>query len=276
MLLSIIQKTSEKRPHRTILAMKKALFIKFIIAACISLTMFGAAFAQENNQPKLKNQQLIDEEKIPSVVRHLPDWEAAQNRAVYTKNTDDLRKTLGERPVFDLIILGGGVEAVTAPYPQGKLLIVEYPTPQASIDADAQFKQRLQESPPTPPVYYRRIGNYNAFVFDASDEPAANALLDEVKYDKTVQWLGENPLPAIRAEREFAIMTGDIFLSTVIVVVVGFGSTLLAGILIGLIFYYIREQKRATTQIFTDAGGMTRLNIDGLTADVLPERLLKE
>lgn len=257
--------------------MKKALFIKILMTIFVSIAAFGGVFAQANSAPKLKNQEIIDEERFPALIRHLPDWENAQNRAVYTKNTDDLRKALGERPIFDLIVLGGGIEAVTAPYPQGKLLIIEYPTPQASIDANTQFTQRLAENPPNPPIYYRRIGNYSAFVFDAGDEPAANALLDEVKYEKTVQWLGENPMPAIRAEREFAIMTGDIFLSTVIVVVLGFGSTILVGIAVGLFFFYIREQKRATTQIFTDAGGMTRLNLDGLTPDVIvPERLLKE
>jgi hypothetical protein len=206
----------------------------------------------------------------------MPDSASVRNSATYTKNTDDLRRTLGERPIFDLIQLGGGIEAVTAPYPQGKLLIVEYPTPQVSLDADEKFRQRLAENPPSPPIFYRRIGNYSAFVFDAGDEPAANALLDRVQYPKTIQWLDENPLPGLRAEREFAIQTGDLFLSTVIMVVVGFGSTILAGVLVGLLFYYIREQKRATTQIFTDAGGMTRLNIDGLTAEAPHGRLLNE
>ena len=256
--------------------MKRALFIKIFISICLCLTTAGGVFAQSDTAPKVTNPEVIEDDKTPSVVKNLPDAENVRNRAVYTKNTDDLRKALGERPIFDLIQLGGGIEAVTAPYPQGKLLIVEYPTPQASIDADAQFAQRLKDSPPTPPVYYRRIGNYSAFVFDASDEPAANALLDRVQYPKTIQWLGENPLPAIRREREFAIQTGDLFLSTVIFVVVAFGSTILAGLIVGFIFFYIREQKRATMQIFTDAGGMTRLNIDGLTVTEPHERLLTD
>ncbi|MET0754167.1 MAG: hypothetical protein ABWZ66_12375 [Pyrinomonadaceae bacterium] len=249
--------------------MKRALFIKFIISICISLAAFGNVFAQANKI-------ILEADQTPILIKHLPDWEAVQNRAAYTQSTDDLRKSLGERPIFDLIVLGNGIEAVTAPYPQGKLLIVEYPTPQASTDANAQFTQRLTENPPNPPIYYRRIGNYSAFVFDASDETAANALLDQIKYEKVVQWLGENPMPAIRAEREFAIMTGDIFLSTVIVVVLGFASTILAGLAVGLVFYYIRDQKRATTHIYTDAGGMTRLNLDGLTPETAADRLLKE
>jgi hypothetical protein len=229
-------------------------------------------FAQNSNS----NSTVSVENKIPVLVKHLPDWENTRNGAIYILNGEDLRKSLGERAVFDLISPGNGIEAAAATYPQGKLLIVEYPTPQASIDADAQFKQRMAETGSNPPVYYRRIGNYSAFVFDASDEAGANALLDGVKYEKYVQWLGENPMPQIRAEREFAIMTGDIFLSTVIVVAFGFGSTVLVGVLIGLFFFYLREQKRATTHIFTDAGGMTRLNLDGLTSESLNDKLLKD
>jgi hypothetical protein len=252
--------------------MKRAFTIRIFVSICLC-ALFGLnIFAQNNNS----NPAVSEQDKIPVLVKHLPDWENTRNSATYILNAEDLRKSLGERVVFDLINPGNGIEAVTAPYPQGKLLIVEYPTPQASSDADALIKQRLAEIASNPAIYYRRIGNYSAFVFDASDETAANALLDQVKYEKTVQWLGENPMPQIRAEREFAIMTGDIFLSTVIVVVVGFGSTVIAGIIAGLLFFYVREQKRATTHIFTDAGGMTRLNLDGLTPDVVPERLLKD
>lgn len=265
-----------KFPNGAILSMNRALFIKFIITICVSLTALGSVFAQADKAPKVTDPQVMEDEKTPSVLKHLPDFENIRNRAIYTRSVDDLRGALGERPVFDLIQLGGGVEAATASYPQGKLLVVEYPTPQASIDADAQFVQRLKETPPTPPIYYRRIGNYSAFVFDAGDEPAANALLDRVQYPKTIQWLGENPLPALRAEREMGIQLGDMFLSTVILIVVGFGSTILAGLVVGLVFFYIREQKRATTQIFTDAGGMTRLNIDGLTVTEPHDRLLKD
>lgn len=252
--------------------MKRAWIIRIFIFICVGAIFSSAIFAQNNNS----NSAISEQGKIPVLIKHLPDWENIRNSAAYILNGDDLRKALGERSVFDLINPGNGVEAVTASYPQGKLLIVEYPTPQASIETDALIKQRLTEIGQDPPIYYRRIGNYNAFVFDATDEAAANALLDQVKYEKYVQWLGENPMPQILAEREFAIGMGELFLSTVIFIAVGFGSTVLAGIIAGLLVFYIREQKRATTHIFTDAGGMTRLNLDGLTPEALNERLLKD
>jgi len=46
------------------------------------------------------------------------------------------------------------------------------------------------------------------------------------------------------------------------------------GIAVGYIFFYLRDGKRSNTYAYTDAGGMTRLNLDGFTPDIVPERLL--
>lgn len=244
--------------------MKKAWFIKILILICAFSAVISA---QPTKSPQINSQEIDESDGIPVLIKHLPDWENTRNRATYILNADDLRKSLGERPVFDLIDFTGGAEAVTAPYDAGKLLIVEFNSPETSVETDTQIKQRLAENPPSPPIFYRRIGNYNAFVFDATDESAANALLDQIKYEKTVQWLGKNPYAQERAERNYLIATGDLILSTVLAIVLGFGSTILTGLIIGVIFFYIRGHKRAQTQLYTDAGGMTRLNLDGLTPD---------
>ena len=94
----------------------------------------------------------------------------------YIDNRTDLAKALGERSVLELISFEGGTEAVTADYDEGKLLIVEYSTPQFSIDADNRIKQFLTENPQDPPVYSRRVGNYEVFVFDAASESKADSL----------------------------------------------------------------------------------------------------
>jgi hypothetical protein len=239
-------------------------------------TAGGSVFGQTNSSTQTKNQKVAEADKIPVIIKHLPDWENVRARANHILNANDLRQSLGERPVFDLINFEGGTEAVTAPYDQGKLLIVEYPTPQASIDADAQIKQRLTEIGQNPPIFYRRIGNYNVFVFDATDETSANALLDQIKYEKIVQWLDEAPILADRAEREFAIGIGDVFLSTVIFVAAGLGVMLLLGTITGLVFYYVREQRRSAMPVFSDAGGMIRLNLDELTSPISSGKLLNE
>ena len=46
------------------------------------------------------------------------------------------------------------------------------------------------------------------------------------------------------------------------------------GIGTGFLFYNLREQKRRLVPNFTDAGGMTRLNLDGFTPDIEPKGLL--
>jgi len=254
--------------------MKRAWFIKITVSFCVLLAAAFGAFAQANSSPQVKNQKVSEADKIPVLIRNLPDWENTRSRANYILNTDDLRKSLGERPVFDLIKFESGAEAVAAPYNQGKLLIVEYPTPQISVDADAHITQRLTEIGRNPPIFYRRIGNYNTFVFDAPDEASANALLDQVKYEKTVQWLDEAPVIQDRLERELAIGIGDVFLSTLIFVLVGLGVMLFLGTTVGLIFYYVREQKRSSVPVFSDAGGMIRLNLDEITSPISSGKFL--
>ena len=252
--------------------MRIAWFIKILVLICVFSAVISA---QPNNSSQINSQEIDESDGIPVLIKHLPDWENTRNRATYILNADDLRKSLGERPVFDLIDFTGGAEAISAPYDAGKLLIVEYNSPENSIETDLQIKQKLIQNPPNPPIFYRRIGNYNAFVFDATDESAANALLDQIKYEKTVQWLGKDPYAQARAERNYLMATGDLLISTVLTIVLGFGSTILMGLIIGVIFFYIRGQKRSQTQLYTDAGGMTRLNIDGLTPDISPDKLLK-
>jgi len=42
------------------------------------------------------------------------------------------------------------------------------------------------------------------------------------------------------------------------------------------LFYLIREKKRSRLSTFTDAGGMTRLNLDGFTPDITPKGYLSD
>ena len=256
--------------------MKKIVFTKFLILAGIILLAIGGVFAQTANNSQIKSQELSEGDGIPVLTKHLPDWENAQKRSAYILNKTDLQKAIGDRQPLDLIDFTGGTEAVTAPYPQGRLLIVEYTSPQSSVEADNQIKQRLAESAPNPPVVYRRTGNYNIFVFDAADESAANALIDEIKYEKTVQWLGTDPYAVLRAERAYLNNAASLFLSTVMAIAGGIGLAVLAGLIVGIIFFYVRNQRRAGMEAFSDAGGLTRLNLDELTPSILPDKFLKD
>ena len=241
--------------------------------ALLTLMLSLSVLGQSVGAVEYKSQEVSEIDGIPVLIKHLPDWETAQGRATFALNTEKLKDALGQRPVLDDIDFTAGTEAVTAPYEAGKLLIVEYSSPQASIEADTLFTTRLNELGETGTLY-RRIGNYNVFIFDAVDLAAANALIEQVKYEKQIHWLGDNPF-RISAERAFVLTTADLFLSTVMVIVIGIGLAIFGGIVAGYLFYYLREHKRSQFATFSDAGGMTRLNLDGYTPDISPERLLE-
>ena len=114
------------------------------------------------------------------------------------------------------------------------------------------------------------------FVFDAPDESTAKKLLDEVKYEQVVQWLGENPNILKEAEKRYINTTLGVLISVLkasgYALILCFG---LGGLVGGLLFSYRRSHQR--DQAYSDAGGMLRLNLDDLTgAETNPARLLRE
>ncbi len=250
------------------------LLIEFVFLAAIFFSV-SAIFAQKGATPPTVTEVIMVEE-IPPIIKHLPDWKNVRDRAVYITSKEDLQESLGGRPGFDLISFEGGTEAVTASYDDGKLLIVEYTTPQFSIDADNRVKQYFETNQSSPPTYFKRVGNYEVFVFDAADETAARDLIDQVKYEKTVQWLGKDPYLYQKAERAYLKMTSEVFISSFISIALGIGFAVSSGIGLGFLIFYLRKQKRDAMRSFSDAGGMVRLNLDELTSDFSTDRLLKD
>jgi hypothetical protein len=213
---------------------------------------------------QVKSQEVSEIDGLPVLLKHLPDHERMSARALFVTNINELRNIVGDEPVLDAVDFPIGTEAVSAVYPQGRLVIVEYTNPLLSSEVDARIHQHIASVPGSQFVY-RRIGNYNAFVFGPSDLGEAGALLDEIKYEKTVQWLGEDPFLLQKLERYMVTTSRDIAISTVLWIALVLGSALLTGIASGLIFFRFREQKRLNRSAFSDAGGLTRLNLDGLS-----------
>lgn len=244
----------------------------------ISLSLLTAALmpvsAAAQAEPQYESQEVSEIDGIPVLIKHLPEWESVRSQTVFTADPADLKTALGERTVLDQIEFIPGTEAVTAPYPAGKLLIIEFASPQVSAETDAKVKEFLTAAGDTTTAY-RRIGNYNVFVFDPPDQASANALIDQVKYEKKTQWLGKNPF-VINAERAFVLTTSDIFLSTAMAIVFGMGGAVIVGIFAGYIFFYFRDGKRSKMRTFSDAGGMTRLNLDGYTPEIVSRKMLGE
>ena len=230
-----------------------------LLSAVFLGVIFGGTtlFAQQ-----AQSQEISDADGQPVLLLHLPDYESVRAGAHFTADKNNLKATVAD-PIIDLVEFWPGTEAVTAVYPEGRLVIVEYTNPQSSTEMDTRIQQHLTTT--QSPIVYRRIGNYNAFVIGSTDPVAANALLDKVKYQKTVQWLGEDPYILKRLERYMVSTSRDIMISTVLVIVFGLGGSVLAGIAAGFIFYRLRDQKRAHRTAYSDAGGLTRLNLDGLS-----------
>lgn len=218
------------------------------------------------------------ENAIPVLVKHLPQWETAQDRARYAVSLRTLEEAAGKRPVFEALSFDEGAEAVTADYGAARLVIVEFTTPQVAASIDERIRERIRQlsenGQPVPSVY-RREGNYSVFVFDAPDETAATQLSNAVKYEQRVQWLGENPFLFEAARQHQTQQAVSLILG--IAKSIGFFVALClaaGGIVGGIAFLHRRTQQRAAAESYSDAGGMLRLNLDEMTKESDPSRLL--
>ncbi|MBA3352204.1 MAG: hypothetical protein H0U23_07245 [Blastocatellia bacterium] len=242
----------------------KLLILGLPIMLLGSILLIAGAPAGVAQQPPVKSQEISEIDGEPVLLKHLPDYDRVRTGAALLSDKADLVRLIPTELVLDTLEFPFGTEAATVDYPQGKLLIVEYTNPQVSVEVDAGVQQFLAANPDSRFIY-RRIGNYNAFVFGTRDAVAAGELLDQVKYEKMVQWLGDDPYLLKRLERYMLTTSRDVMLTTVFVILGGLGTALLAGIAAGFIFFQIRDQKRVSRAAFSDAGGLTRLNLDGLS-----------
>ena len=217
------------------------------------------------------------EAEIPSLVKHLPGWPGIQDRTRYLLNHDEVRGVFSNQNVIDSLNFATGTEAAVANYDGSKLLLIEFKTPQLASDNDARIVARIQELRnlgQAVPSAYRRVGNYSVFVFDASNEQAANQLIDQVQYQQVVQWLGRNPTLYDKAANDFTRTTLGVFIAVVKasgLVIIG---SLAVGGLLGTLLFRARRKQQRMAQAYSDAGGMLRLNIDELNATHDPARLL--
>jgi Family of unknown function (DUF6599) len=215
------------------------------------------------------------EGEIPVLVKHLPNWEVAQRQAVYAVTSDLLTRAVPNQPILGEIGFAGGTEAVVAKYGQSQLLVVEFTTPQFSIDNDQRIWTKIDElkkkGDPVPTAY-RRVGNYSVFVFNAPDEKTANALIDQVKYEQVVQWLGDDPHLYERLQRYFAQTSAGVFVAVLKSSGLSLLFCLAAGALIGTMLFRRRRAQRAAA--YSDAGGSVRLNLDDLTGPIASRHLL--
>jgi len=233
----------------------KKLSLQILLLFAVSISVFGQS-------PDYKSQEVSDTDGVPVLLKHLPDWETVKGQAKITNNIDEVRSDFGNAGVLSGIDLNGGAEAAYASYGDARLLLIEYPTPQGSVAADAAIQSAIGGS---AGVVYKRIGNYNAIVFGASDPVAAEALLGKIEYGKSVQWLGEDPFYLDRFGRYVALTGRDVAISTILFILGIFATAIMIGVGVGYAFFRVRENERAHRTAYSDAGGLTRLNLDELS-----------
>lgn len=251
--------------------MRASSFLKSLITCSLALLCYATAAAQE----------FIDlgggeSDGIPPIVKHLPDWERVRESATYAVKLPVLQRAVPGEPVLEVVPFVGGTEAVAADYgAAGRVVIVEYSTPQLAADADARVNARINElraAQQSVPTVYQRKGNYSVFVFGASDEAAARELADRVHYEKDVRWLGDNPHINERIERANRLwlnMSASVLLNSV--KAAGYAIALCFGVG-GLLGAFVFRRRRAEANLsarYSDAGGMMRLNLDENTRKML-------
>ena len=209
---------------------------------------------------------------IPPLVKHLPGWQSGNLRSLYAVSATGLKANVPNQPVFDAISFEGGVEAASASYGASRLVIIEFNTPQLATDNTARILAKIQElrsQGQAAPTVYRRVGNYAVFVFDAPTPEAANQLIDQVRYQQVVQWLGENPFSLEKATREFTETTLGVFVS----VVKASGLALVTCLAVGgcsVRCCLERDERSSIREAYADSDAMLRLNLDELTWNPIP------
>jgi hypothetical protein len=205
---------------------------------------------------------------IPPLVKHLPDPEKSESSAVYFSKFDTPGLIVPGQAVLTALDTHRDADAVVARVGQSKVLIVEFNTPQLATDNDQRIIAKIHElwnQGQPAPTAYRRVGNYSVMVFDAPDQKTANDLIDQVKYEQVVQWLGENPNILKEAQRRYVDTTLGVFIAVLKASGFALVGCLGAGGLIGALLFSRRRSQQRQVEAFSDAGGMLRLNLDELT-----------
>lgn len=248
------------------------LFSKLILLSL--LLLLAAPFAAQVPNTPVSQETSEDDDKLPVLVKHLPDWESKRAEAKYFVDAAEFRSFFSARRITENLDFFPGTEAVFAKYPEGELLIVEYSTPQAAAAVNKAVIEKASSSGDY--FIYRRIGNYSVFLFDPTDEPAGNKLLGNIKYTKIVTWPFGDPKPYFARERAFIEEASNLFVGTMLFILTGLGTALLIGGVAGYVYFLNADRRRVARGAYSDAGGLTRLNIDGLTSNVISDNLLDE
>jgi len=147
---------------------------------------------------------------------------------------------------------------------------VEYHTPEFATDEMSRITDFVGSLPEVEQkeIVFKRAGNYVVAATGVTDREFAEGLINSIQYPYTVKWL-RNPLWPVndpfRTQKAAQMLLSTfgllgLILMTVLIVGTVFGAT---------VFLKRRKQQR---EVFSDAGGMLRLDIEPFVLALPPKR----
>jgi hypothetical protein len=220
---------------------------------------------------KLDPSEIATAKQLPMVIRSLPPGSLSLRTARYFIGPQALAR-ITQRDVSQYMFYPDfGTEMVLATYEHAKgqmtLMITEYHTPQQASEALKRVQQHREGLPAAEKaeVYVNRQGNFIVEVRNFKELIYAEAVAKEVKYEYGVKWLNDvlPPVPKTNFNTE-ARKTGELLVSVMGIIGIGMTSALVLGIGFGFTIFYLRRRNNQQGVGFSSAGGMMRLNLDGI------------
>jgi hypothetical protein len=218
------------------------------------------------------------EGELPSLPLHLPEADKIADSEKYIVGPAAFARLKTFSELKDAIKFEDGVEVTTADYRNGGgqmgLIIVEFFTPQLASDGHARIQDLFNALPQSEKErrILKRVGNYVVAMSPVQDMTAAQNIAGQIKYQKKIFWAGKKFTDIPLAFRPADPLATEEGMRTVQIMVRSFywmGAMILSALLIGLfagisLFRWKRYRRRklGTDDLFSDAGGTVRLNLD--------------
>lgn len=221
---------------------------------------------------------LLPSSDLPLLPTYLPEQNKLQASEIYIVGPEAITKIPALSNLKEAIDFTGGTHAATADYSNGggrmSVILIEFQSPQFATDGLAKIQQHFNLLSPEEQKrrLLRRVGNYAVEAVNVIDQKAAEELIGQIKYMARVYWEGKGmasvPLqfrPPDPVSLQEAVQTGQFIVAAFYWIGILVVGAVLTGVLTGGAFFYWRRAQRRQfggEDIFTDAGGMTRLNLD--------------